>query len=153
VVWRSEVASPRDTPEFAEGPDEAIRAAHLSVSPQLGAAIEAVLAAEDAAHSNAKRRGAFVAVGNDTATNDPTAQLLGETYNFFVTRAHLDRATSLGPVAEDSLRKHFERFETIVSARIGSFFAVGDELSDILDAANARNPSAPNETDPTLDEQ
>lgn len=65
-------------------------------------------------------------------------------------RAHLDRATTAGQVVEEDLQKHFARFETIVSARIGSFFDVGDELSRVFDAANTRRAIIHAETKPAL---
>ncbi|WP_194909589.1 hypothetical protein [Catenulispora rubra] len=151
AAWRLEMATPREAHGFTEGPDGTIRGADLLVSPRVVATIEAVVRAAVTVEASTARRRAYVAVGNESAVNNPTAKLLGETWEYFVARAHLDRATKAGRVVEEELRTHFARFETIVSARIGSFFAVNQELSDILEITNTRRLLAPPDPEPTLD--
>lgn len=151
ALWRVETAVPRETPGFAEGPDEAIHGADMLVSPRVVAAVNAVVRAATTVKSSTVRRRAYVAVGSESAIDNPTAKLLGKTWDFFLARAHLDRAVKAGSVAEEELQRHFARFETIVSARIGSFFVVNQDLSDILETANMRRPIAPDDPKLTLD--
>jgi hypothetical protein len=151
AVWRPEVAAQREVRDFTEGPDEAIHGADLLVSPRVAAAVEAVVRAGTTAESSTARRRAYVAVGSESAVDNPTAKLLGKTWEFFMARVHLNRAARAGRVAEEELQKHLARFETIVSARIGSFFDVNQDLSDILEVANTRRPIAPGDPEPTMD--
>lgn len=153
AVWRPEAAAQREVRGLTEGPDEAIHGADLLVSPRVAAAIEAVVRAATTVESSTARRRAYLAVGSESAIDNPTAKLLGKTWDFFMARVHLNRAVRAGQVAEEDLRKHFARFETIVSARIGSFFAVNQELSDILEIANTRKPIAPGDLAPTMDSE
>jgi hypothetical protein len=151
ALWLQEVAASREAPGFLEGPDEAIHGADLLISPRVVIAVNAVVRAATTVESSTVRRRAYVAVGSESAVDNPTAKLLGKTWDFFVARAHLNRAARAGRVTEEELQKHFARFEAIVSARIGSFFDVNQDLSDILEIANAHRPIAPAAPEPTLD--
>lgn len=153
ALWRQEVAATREVPGFTEGRDEAIHGADLLISPRIADAVEAVVRAATTVESSTARRRAYVAVGSESAIDNPTAKLLGKTWGFFLARAHLDRATEARRVSEEELKKHFARFETIVSARIGSFFDVNQDLSEILEIANTRRPIAPGDPEPTMDSE
>lgn len=153
AVWRPEVAAQREVSSLTEGPDDAIHGTELFVSPRVAAAVEAVVRAATTAESSTARRRAYLAVGSESAVDNPTAKLLGKTWEFFMAHIHLNRSVRAGRVAEEELQKHFARFETIVSARIGSFFAVNQELSDILEIANTRKPIALSDPAPTMDSE
>jgi hypothetical protein len=150
-VWRLEMAAPREAPGFTDGPDEAIHGADLLIPLRVAEAIEAVVRAATTVESSTARRRAYVAVGSESAVENPTAKLLGKTWAFFLARVHLNQAAKAARVTDEELRKHFARFETIISARIGSFFDVNQNLSDILAIANTHRPIVPGDLEPTLD--
>lgn len=127
--------------ELAEGRDESIRRnLPVPVSENVYMAVEAVLEAHSKAADSARRRQAFVAAGNGTTPDDPTAKLFGATFGFFMSYAHLDRAAGRRSPAEAELQDQFAKFEIIVSARLRGFFEVVDELADILATVNAKSP-------------
>jgi len=127
--------------ELAEGRDESIRQnLPVPISESVYMAVEAVMDAHSKAADSARRRQAFVAAGNSATPDDPTAKLLGATFDFFMSYAHLDRAAGRRLPAEAELQDQFAKFEIIVSARLRGFFDVVDELADILATANAKTP-------------
>ena len=126
--------------ELSEGRNESIRQTPpVPISESAYMAVEAVIDAHSRAADSARRRQAFVASGNGATPDDPTAKLLGATFNFFMSYAHLDRAAGRRLPAEAELQDQFAKFEVIVSARLHGFFKVVDELADILATANAKS--------------
>jgi hypothetical protein len=155
-MWDVESVSP-DNPsstagglgavELAEGPDNSIRESTVRSIPERAyLAVEAVIVAHSRATDSARRRQAFIAVGNGATTQDPTAKLFAATFDFFMSYAHLDRAGKRRLPTEDELQQQFANFEAVVWARLGGFFDVVDALADIIDVANGREPQPRTDT-------
>lgn len=119
-------------------PDDLTEGHHYSI--QLRQAVEEAVDAHAAATGNAKRLRAFVAAWEMSADPNPTAAMFGSVFEFFMSYAHLDRVGEDRTPPKAELREQFATFETIVAARLRSFFDVGDELAAILAAANATGP-------------
>ncbi|MFD4606470.1 hypothetical protein ACFWPQ_51800 [Streptomyces sp. NPDC058464] len=127
--------------ELTEGLDETIREKPpVRITEGIYAAIETLIAAHSRVAANARQRQAFIAAGNSATPHDPTAKLFGATFDFFMSYAHLDRAAGRRLPTAQELQNQFANFEAVVSARIGGFFDVVDELADIIEIANAANP-------------
>lgn len=106
---------------------------------QLRRAAEDVVADHAMATQNASQSRAFVAAWELSASKSPTAVMFGSVFAFFMRYAHLGKAEL---PSESDLQSHFARFEVIVWARLADFFAVREELDDILVAANASTLAA-----------
>ena len=156
-AWDVESVSPDGDPsptvgglgavELAEGPDNSIRESTVRSIPERAyLAVEAVIVAHVKATASARRRQAFIAVGNGATTQDPTARLFAATFDFFMSYAHLDRAGKRRLPTEDELQQQFANFEAVVWARLGGFFDVVDALTDIIDVANGRAPQPRTDT-------
>ncbi|MGW5354744.1 hypothetical protein ACWERV_30060 [Streptomyces sp. NPDC004031] len=131
------------TTELSEGHDETIReTSSLRITKGIYQAIEMAIAAHSSATGNARQRQAFIAIGTATPPHDPTATLFGTTYDFFMGYAHLDRANGHDLPTEHHLQNQFANFEAVVSARLGGFFEIIDELTEIINVANAKVPDS-----------
>jgi hypothetical protein len=140
--------------ELSGGSDESIQERiPARITESIYAAIEMVISAHSGATGNARQRQAFIAVGRSASPRDPTARLFGATFDFFMSYAHLDQAAGRDLPSERELQRQFANFEAIISARLGGFFDVVDELADIVDVANAKKPSNGESPDHTTDAQ
>jgi hypothetical protein len=140
--------------ELADGRDETIRQSRpIPISEDAYIAIEAVIDAHSKATDSARRRQAFVAVGDSATADNPTAKLLGACFDFFMSYAHLDRTAGGRLPAEAELQDQFAKFEIVVSARLRGFFETVDELADILATANAKASSNDETPENTADAQ
>jgi hypothetical protein len=119
-----------------------VEVGRVGIPASVYAAAHAVVAAHAKATGNARERKAVIAVGYGASADDPTARLLSNTIDYFMAYAHLDRATQRPIPRQAELIAQFSTFEAIISARLGDFFAVVDDLSDILDIANEKHSAS-----------
>ncbi|MDY7107912.1 MAG: hypothetical protein SYC29_04670 [Planctomycetota bacterium] len=73
--------------------------------------------------------------GSRESTSAALVRRFEQEHKWFKSQVHFPREPK-EPVPERELHAHFERFETILYAPVGSFFTVKSELDEILHAAN-----------------
>ena len=149
VAWETEGLPLGDAPsvsgghqagELIEGIENGLipKPPPMYVTARVYDAAEAVVIAHAKAVASVRQRHAVVAVGTVGTADDPTARLLDVTIDYFKDYRHLSQAMQRPELSADELDAQFGTFETIIYARRGGFYAVVDDLSEILKATNTR---------------